>query len=66
MMACVDRNEHFELYQGLQGKLFIMLNSSYLYRLEFDELLISRSYTNIYIYLHYIVNETTAVIGSAS
>ena len=52
MMGCVDRKEHFELYQGLQGKPFIMLNSSSLYRLEFDELLISHFYTHTYIYTY--------------
>ena len=52
MMGCVDRKEHFELYQGLQGKPFIMLNSSSLYRLEFDELLISHSYTHTHTYIY--------------
>ena len=54
MMGCVDRNEYFELYQGLQGKPFIMLNSSSLCRLEFDEFLISHSY--IYIYIGTVVD----------
>ena len=55
MMGCVDRNEYFELYQGLP---FIMLKSSSLCRLEFGGLLISHSY----IYLHYIPLELHLIV----
>ena len=50
-MGCVDRNEYFEFYQGLP---FIMLKSSSLCRLEFDEFLISHS--DIYIYIGTVVD----------